>query len=209
MYSKTNKERVLDYLWQIAPEKATNKQIAKDAGLVSHQVAYMLTQELLRNRQIIGERGNGNWLFTVNPATSLKTPHGDMRLTASGSVFYDPKRLKASIEKELSSKTKNKKWGGKPSIDFPKEFDFVSEDGTIIADIAQISMVSGEKLMLAKFSMVSEMVWLLEKVPAERRILIFTGDTEELPQNWLSRLGALTTVEFFFIDEFGKMKQLK
>ncbi len=209
MYSKTNKERVLDYLWQIAPEKATNKQIAKDAGLVSHQVAYMLTQELLRNRQIIGERGNGNWLFTVNPATSLKTPHGDMRLTASGSVFYDPKRLKASIEKELSVKTKNKKWGGKLSVDFPKDFDFISEDGAIVADIAQISMVSGEKLMLAKFSMVSEMVWLLEKVPAERRIIIFTGDTEELPQNWLSRLGSLTTVEFFFIDEFGKMKQLK
>ncbi|MEI6519887.1 MAG: hypothetical protein WCO98_07605 [bacterium] len=208
MYSKTNKERVLDYLWQIAPEKATNKQIAKDAGLVSHQVAYMLTQELLRNRQIIGERGNGNWLFTVNPATSLKTPHGDMRLTASGSVFYDPKRLKASIEKELGNKTKCKKWGGTVP-GFPKDFDFVSEDGTIVADIAQISMVSGEKLMLAKFSMVSEMVWLIEKAPAERRILIFTGDTEELPTNWLKRLGSLTAVEFFFIDEFGKMKQLK
>ncbi len=208
MYSKTNKEKILDYLWQIAPEKATNKQIVKDAGLISHQVGYMITQELLRNNQIIGDRETGSWLFTVNPATSLKTPHGDMRLTASGSVFYDPKRLKLSIEKELSAKTKTKKWGGTVP-GFPKEFDFVSEDGSIVADIAQISMVSGEKLMLSKFSMVSEMVWLLEKAPAERRIIIFTGDTEELPQTWLNRLGSLTKVEFFFIDELGKLKVLK
>ncbi len=46
--SKTNKERILDYLWSITPERATNSQIRAATGISSHQQVYLLTQELMR-----------------------------------------------------------------------------------------------------------------------------------------------------------------
>ncbi len=40
------KERILDYLWVIAPRGATNGQIARALGISSQQTVYMTTQEL-------------------------------------------------------------------------------------------------------------------------------------------------------------------
>ena len=42
---RTNKERVLDYLWSISPEYATNSQIRDATGIKPHQQVYLLTQE--------------------------------------------------------------------------------------------------------------------------------------------------------------------
>ena len=44
---KTNKERILDYLWSISPEMATNSQIREGAGISSHQQVYLLTRDLM------------------------------------------------------------------------------------------------------------------------------------------------------------------
>jgi len=43
--NRTNKERVLDYLWSISPEHATNSQVREATGISSHQQVYMLTRE--------------------------------------------------------------------------------------------------------------------------------------------------------------------
>jgi hypothetical protein len=44
----TYAERTLDYLWSIAPDGATNRQIADRLSIRSHQTVYLLTQDLLR-----------------------------------------------------------------------------------------------------------------------------------------------------------------
>lgn len=46
------KERILDYLWSVVPDRATNGQIARALGSRSQQTAYMTTQELARRRLI-------------------------------------------------------------------------------------------------------------------------------------------------------------
>ncbi len=47
--NRTYKERILDHLWSIAPEVATNSQIRATTGIRSHQQVYLLTQELLHS----------------------------------------------------------------------------------------------------------------------------------------------------------------
>ncbi len=50
----TQAERVLDYLWWVAPKGATNAELAGRLGIRSHQTAYMLTQELMHHGRIRG-----------------------------------------------------------------------------------------------------------------------------------------------------------
>lgn len=44
----TYAEQIVDYLWSIAPDGATNGQIARHLGIRSQQTVYMLTHDLVR-----------------------------------------------------------------------------------------------------------------------------------------------------------------
>jgi hypothetical protein len=90
----------------------------------------------------------------------------------------------------------------------PKRFDFVSEDGDIVGDAKFFTLVHGEKLPPAKFSIIAEHVWLLEHTDAKRRVLIFGNDVR-VPKKWLAKYGHLVkTVEFLFLNESGKLEKL-
>lgn len=82
----------------------------------------------------------------------------------------------------------------------PKTFDLVSEDGRIVGDAKFLTMVRGERIPPAKFMEISGHVWMLEKVDAERKFLVFGNDIR-VPKEWLKRFGRFVEgVEFFFID---------
>jgi len=86
----------------------------------------------------------------------------------------------------------------------PKEFDMVSEDRKIVGDAKYLTMVRGKHLPPAKFSMIAEHVWLLEKCPASHKFLVF-GNDSRVPREWLKRYGHLVNnVTFFFLDESTK-----
>jgi DNA-binding IclR family transcriptional regulator len=51
----TQAQRVLDYLWSIAPGGATNRELAMKLGISSHQTVYMLTQQLVHQGLIRGQ----------------------------------------------------------------------------------------------------------------------------------------------------------
>jgi len=83
----------------------------------------------------------------------------------------------------------------------PKEFDIVSSDGQVVGDAKYLTMVKGERLPPAKFSMIAEHVWLLEKISATHKFLVF-GNDRRVPQEWLKKYGHLVkNVVFFFLDE--------
>jgi hypothetical protein len=83
----------------------------------------------------------------------------------------------------------------------PKDFDMVSPDGKIVGDAKYLTMVRGKSLPPAKFSMIAEHVWLLEKAPAIHRFLVF-GNDRRVPIEWIKRYGHLVEkVTFFFLDE--------
>jgi len=93
--------------------------------------------------------------------------------------------------------------------DHPKEFDFVSQDCSVIGDAKFYSLVRGKSNPPAKWSIISEHVWLLEKVPARERFLVF-GNDRRVPTSWLKRWGHLLGdhVKFFFLAENGDLERL-
>lgn len=96
---------------------------------------------------------------------------------------------------------------GNPS-GFPKKFDMLSADQQIVVDAKYLTLVHGKKLPPAKFMDIAGHVWLLERVPARHRFLIF-GNDRRVPEWWLKKYGALVkTVEFYFLDQSRKAVKL-
>ena len=92
---------------------------------------------------------------------------------------------------------------------FPKLFDLVSEDQSIVGDAKFYDLVRGKDDPPAKFSIVAEHVWLLEKVGAQDRFLVF-GNNRAVPERWLNKYGDLVDgVSFLFISESGVLEQLR
>ncbi len=55
-YPVTHAEKIYNYLWSIAPDGATNAELARQLSIASHQTVYMMTQELLRRGLLRGEQ---------------------------------------------------------------------------------------------------------------------------------------------------------
>ncbi len=82
----------------------------------------------------------------------------------------------------------------------PKRFDLVSPDGSTVGDAKYFTMVRGQSPPPAKFSVIAEYVWLLEKTNADRRFLVF-GNDRRVPEEWLRRYAHLKeNVEFYFLS---------
>lgn len=91
----------------------------------------------------------------------------------------------------------------------PKTFDLVSSDEEIVGDAKYLTMVRGEFLPPAKFSMIAEHVWLLERISAKHKFLVF-GNDRRVPEKWLKRYGHLVEdVEFFFLNSNKRLEKLK
>jgi hypothetical protein len=91
----------------------------------------------------------------------------------------------------------------------PKEFDLVSADRSIVGDAKYFTMVGGERLPPAKFSVIAEHVWFLQHASAMRRFLVF-GNDARVPQQWLKRYGSLAEgVEFYFLGWDGEVRTLR
>jgi hypothetical protein len=91
---------------------------------------------------------------------------------------------------------------------FIKTFDLISADNTIIGDAELTSLNGDRRLPPAKFSAITERVWLLEKTLASRRFLAFGNDIH-VPKRWLCDYGSmLVAVEFYFIDIYETVTHL-
>ena len=90
----------------------------------------------------------------------------------------------------------------------PKEFDMVSPDGSIVGDAKYFTLVQGQRLPPAKFSIIAEHVWLLEKTDAPVTFLVF-GNDRQVPELWLQRYGNLvSSVAFYFLTDDGALEAL-
>lgn len=93
--------------------------------------------------------------------------------------------------------------------DVPKLFDLVSTDHSVVGDAKYLTMVGGISIPPAKFATIAEYVWLLEKINAKNKFLVF-GNDKRVPLEWLKRYGNIVSdVEFYFIDSDNNLKKLK
>ena len=75
------------------------------------------------------------------------------------------------------------------------KFDLVSDDGNYIGDAKYMKNIPS-----AKWSNISEYVWLLQQTKAENKFLIF-GKDREIPERYLKRWSSLMKdVVFYFFD---------
>jgi len=209
--SRTHRERILDYLWSIAPDYATNSQIQHATGIKSHQQVYLLTQELTHLRWIRGERRGREWVFWADesPAVHLASPGSASRQDVAAEAA---ERLSPLAFEELARKVMSQHFGvplvagQAPGV--PKEFDMVSPEADIVGDAKYFTLVRGQRLPPAKFSVIAEHVWLLEKCAVTIKFLVF-GNDRQVPDLWLKRYGHLVTgVEFFFLKDDGTLELL-
>lgn len=88
----------------------------------------------------------------------------------------------------------------------PKTFDLVSQDGQIVGDAKYLSMVRGEKAPPAKWSVIAEHVWLLEKTQATVKFIVF-GNDQRVVRGWIERWGQYMNPEihFYFMKDSGAL----
>jgi hypothetical protein len=199
----TQAERVLGYLWSVAPNGATNGEMARRLRIPSHQTVYMLTQELMQQGRIRVSQSGTTWVFHVaeDSGTMLGTGTAWTNATTPAARFETLARRVLSDRYAVALRP-----GSLPGV--AKLFDFVSSDHRVVGNAKYFSLVGGVSFPAAKFSIVAEHVWLLEKSGASTKFLVF-GNQREVPQWWLARYGELaSSVAFFFLSEDGTLEQL-
>jgi hypothetical protein len=209
---RTNRERVLDYLWSISPDYATNSQIREATGIKSHQQVYMLTREFMGARLIQGEQRGREWIFWADesPAVQLASPgQVPMReVLTQAEKQLSPRAFEDLARSVMSAHFRVPLVSGQvPGV--PKEFDMVSPDGRVVGDAKYFTLVRGQRLPPAKFSVIAEHVWLLERTGAPTTFLVF-GNDRQVPELWLQRYGNLVPgVAFYFLSDDGMLELLQ
>lgn len=80
---------------------------------------------------------------------------------------------------------------------YEKKFDLVSQDQKYIGDVKHLKNI---KTPAAKWSGIAECVWLLEKVTAEHKFLVF-GKDKKVAARWLNKYGSLISdIKFYFFN---------
>ena len=206
----TQVQRILDYLWSIAPNGATNAQIAHGTGITPHQAVYMATQDLRLQGRVSSERQGRLWVFYAVEDTAVDLGHSPSAATSR--VGYARQALTATRFEQMARVKVEPLYGTSltagslPGV--PKRFDFVSPDGRIVGDAKYYTLVGGVGLPPAKFSIIAEHVWLLEKTGSPVLFLVF-GNDRNVPVQWLKRYGHLATrVAFFFLTGSGELEKL-
>jgi len=135
----------------------------------------------------------------------------NQKIKALPSDLNDETKLIQSFEGTASAKFEDiarrfmSKYFGVPLsqrkiLNIPKSFDMVSDDGRIVGDAKYFTMVRGISIPPAKFSVIAEHVWLLEKTSAKHKFLVF-GNDRRVPLEWLKRYGHLVKdITFYFLD---------
>lgn len=208
--ARTNRERVLDYLWSIAPDDATNSQIREATGIKSHQQVYLITRRLMGAGRIQGEQRGREWFFWADESLDVQPASPGRASQAARSEANEA--LSPRAFEELARSVMSRHYGlplaaGEvPGV--PKEFDMVSADYEIVGDAKYYTLVRGQRLPPAKFSVIAEHVWLLEKTSASIRFLVF-GNQRDVPMLWLERYGDLVSgVDFYFLSDEGELDLL-
>lgn len=197
----SNRDRVLQFLQSICPRDATNADIVSRTGIRPHAQVFQITRNLYQLGLISGSQGDGEWRFwakaIVKPAAQSSSNPIEPALPNSN--IANPARIFEGRACRLMSQYFGLPLAPAKVTGVPKAFDLVSPEKTIVGDAKFYTLVNDFSLPPAKFSVITEYVWLLEKTHAERKFLVF-GNERRVPEEWLRRFGKLAhEIEFYFI----------
>lgn len=201
----TNTDEVLRYLRFIYPTEATNSDIVKATHMQPHQQVFQITRRLVHDGRISARQLGREWFFKAGPAAPIPAEKKAEQTNAKGkftSANFE------SLARQVFSQHYDKALSPGTLPGIPKGWDLLSADGLIVGDAKYFTLVGGERLPPAKFSIIAEYVWLLEKTNARVKFLVF-GNQIEVPRQWLAHYGRLLSgVDFFFLDQDGTITRL-
>ena len=214
-----NWERILSFLQGRPADSFCDDCLSNELKMRPRQQVYQNAERLAAERKI--SRGEGvcsacrrskkvSWAQAISEGTPAATAAPRMAAEpggASAEVGQSP----SSFE-ELARRRFGEVLGGsfRPGSvqGVPKKFDLVDENKGLVGDAKYFTMVGGSRLPPAKFSVIAEHVWLLEKTGARQKFLVF-GNDQRVPEEWLRRFGHLAVnVEFYFMTDAGEIKRL-
>lgn len=209
--AETNSERIVHYLRSVSPESATNSQIREATGISLYLQVHVLTQQLMRDGLIRGEQQGREWTFWADespPAQLASRGRASRRdLTTAVDERLTPRAF-GDLARAVMSKHFGVLLAPGQAAGVHKEWDMVSPDGDLVGDAKYFTPVRGQRLPPAKFSVIAEHVWLLEKTGAPVTFLVF-GNDRQVPELWLQRYGSLVLdVSFYFLTDGGDLEQL-
>lgn len=210
----TNTERVIAYLRSIAPNTASNADICSGTRISPHAQVFQITRAQMNAGVIKGRQFGREWQFSLNAHSNeissrqTSLPEEPAILSAVGS-----QKQVTAIEFERLAETAMSRYfgvslrpGRLPHI--PKTFDFVSGDQMTVGDAKFYTLVNGTSTPPAKFSVIAEYIWLLERVPASTRFLVFGNDVR-VPQRWLQTYATLKPrCDFYFLTSDARVEIL-
>lgn len=210
--SQTHRERILDYLWSVAPQWATNGEIRDATRITSHQQVYLLTQELLYTGRIQGQQRDREWVFRADESLAVRlTSPGRLSSAQARAVARQllPPREFAALARAIMSQYLGVPLAPAQVPGVPQEFDLVAPDQRIVGEALYLAPAWGEYLPQAKFAVMAEYVWLLNQTEAPTRFLVL-GYDQAAPHLWLVRYGHLAgDVAFYFLTDTGELEPLQ
>jgi hypothetical protein len=101
--AKTNRERVIDYLWSVGERGATNAEIREATGISPHQQVYLLTQELKQLGKVEARRQGRECTFILrdDPQTMLEVS-GDIEISERENGSLSPKQFEELSRQVMS-----------------------------------------------------------------------------------------------------------
>ncbi len=116
-----------------------------------------------------------------------------------------------AIEKEVGSTLP----GGEIGITGKtKRFDLLNVDERIVGDIKHYSMTAGGNIPSAKFSILNEYAWLMQRLEQHQkqkwRKIFVIGDDPVVVKKYISTYDAwLDDIEIYFCDAKGRLKKYR
>ena len=207
----TNRDEVMSFLTRISPKSASNSDIASHTGIRPHAQVFQITRHLMNEGRIKGRRAGHEWHFFVGDGSEvspkLRPAKRQKKSTSTQTGTMTPAAFERFCQTVMS-----KKYGVALTTntigEVRKQFDLVSDDGSVVGDAKYYTAVNGTSLPPAKFATIAEYVWLLEKTEAKNQFLVF-GNDKRVPEWWLERYGNLIeNTKFYFLSDDGDLELL-
>ncbi|MFZ5814455.1 MAG: hypothetical protein ACOY93_04045 [Bacillota bacterium] len=203
----THRDRILAFLAERPSLWFDDDELARALQIRPRQAVNQICRKLHAAGQIRREQRDGK---LRNSAAGAGLPAGAVAASLQ-SREEGPSMTPAGFE-ALAARVLSQHFGvslAPGSVrNVPKRFDLVSPGGEVVGDAKFYTLVRGENLPPAKFSVIAEHLWLLEKTGARTKFLVF-GNDRRVPEQWLRRYGHLAgDVAFFFLTPAGELERL-
>lgn len=206
----SHKDKILAFLAERPGLWIDDDELSKGVGITPRQTVNQMCRDLHKDGLIRREQRDGKIRNTalVRGAAEGIAATAEPRASAPTDANMTPAGFEALAEVVLSQHFEVRlSQGSVPGV--PKRFDLVSPGGDVVGDAKFYTLVRGEHLPPAKFSVIAEHVWLLEKTGAREKFLVF-GNDRRVPEQWLERYGHLVgDVSFYFLSASGDLQRIK